>query len=121
MRPGASESCCWTRFELVAISAVLPRKQIVGPSGDLAGNSSAAGDSGNPDLVAEALAGLRNQLPLARALGFSGVETYVRWGWVERQRGRLGPSGDYGEAQHPAKGPGYGSHARQTVCDQSPL
>ncbi len=144
----------------------------------------------------EALAGLRNELPLFRALGFNGVETYVRWGWVETRRGiydwsfydaiasevekhgmrwfplllagsgyalpewlyeskdnfgfvclehgirhdtqsifypfqaeyasrfirefgarygnrkvllgvRLGPSGDYGEAQYPAKGPGY--------------
>jgi hypothetical protein len=144
----------------------------------------------------EALAGLRNELPLFRALGFNGVESYVRWGWVETRRGvydwsfydavanevekhgmrwfpmllagsgyalpewlyeskdnfgfvclehgikhdtqsifhpyqteyasrfirefgarygdrkmllgiRLGPSGDYGEAQYPAKGPGY--------------
>ena len=158
--------------------------------------TSAGGDSANPDLVADALAGLRNQLPLVRAIGFNGVETYVRWGWVERSRGkydwsyydaildeverhglkwfpmllagsgyalpewlydstnnvgfkclehglthdtqtifqpfqreyasrfiaefgkhyrdrksllgiRLGPSGDYGEAQYPAKGPGY--------------
>jgi hypothetical protein len=156
-----------------------------------------AGDAGNPDLVADAEAGLRNQLPLVRAMGFNGVETYVRWGWVERKPGiydwsyydailreieqhglqwfpmllagsgyalpawlhdstnnigfkclehgmvhdtqtifhpfqreyasrfiaefgrrygarqsllgiRLGPSGDYGEAQYPAKGPGYG-------------
>ena len=146
--------------------------------------------------IEEALAGLRNELPLFRALGFNGVETYVRWGWVETRRGvydwsfydaianeiekhgmrwfpmllagsgyalpdwlyesndnygfvclehgithdtqsifhpfqaeyasrfirefgarygnrkmllgiRLGPSGDYGEAQYPAKGPGY--------------
>lgn len=165
--------------------------------------SSAAGDSGNPDLIAEAVAGLRNELPLVRALGFNGVETYVRWGWVERQRGqydwryydailaevqrnglkwfpmllagsgyalpawlhdgpdnygfrclehgivhdtqsifqpfqteyasrfiaefgkhygsggallgiRLGPSGDYGEAQYPAKGPGYGFQQHHT-------
>lgn len=158
--------------------------------------TSAGGDSANPDLVADALAGLRNQLPLVRAIGFNGVETYVRWGWVERTPGkydwsyydailneieqhglqwfpmllagsgyalpewlydstnnvgfkclehglahdtqtifqpfqreyasrfiaefgkhyrdrksllgiRLGPSGDYGEAQYPAKGPGY--------------
>lgn len=156
-----------------------------------------AGDAANPDRVADALAGLGNQLPLVRAMGFNGVETYVRWGWVERKPGvydwryydailneierhglqwfpmllagsgyalpawlyestnnvgfkclehgivhdtqsifhpfqteyasrfiaefgkhygdrksllgiRLGPSGDYGEAQYPAKGPGYG-------------
>jgi hypothetical protein len=147
--------------------------------------------------VTNVLAGLRNRLPLVRAIGFNGVETYVRWGWVERKPGvydwsyydailneieqhglqwfpmllagsgyalpawlhdstnnvgfkclehglshdtqtifdpfqaeyashfiaefgkhygsrksllgiRLGPSGDYGEAQYPAKGPGYG-------------
>jgi hypothetical protein len=158
--------------------------------------TTAGGDSGSPDRVADALAGLKNQLPLVRALGFNGVETYVRWGWVERERDqydwsyydaildeieghglqwfpmllagsgyalpawlynstnnvgfkclehglahdtqtifhpfqteyvsrfiaefgrhygrrrsllgiRLGPSGDYGEAQYPAKGPGY--------------
>jgi len=147
--------------------------------------------------VADAVAGLRNHLPLVRAIGFNGVESYVRWGWVEKNPGvydwsyydalldeiqkhglqwfpllmagsgyalpawfhdstnnvgfkclehgiihdtqsifypcqaeyasrfiaefgkhygdckallgvRLGPSGDYGEAQYPAQGPGYG-------------
>lgn len=165
--------------------------------------SSAAGDATAPDRVSEAVAGLRNQLPLVRALGFNGVETYVRWGYVERKRGewdwsyydgilaeiernglkwfpmllagsgyalpkwlhdsednrgfkclehgivhdtqtvfhpfqteyasrfiaefgkrygkrasllgiRLGPSGDYGEAQYPAKGPGYGFRESHT-------
>lgn len=155
--------------------------------------TTAAGDGAD---VREAVAGLRNMLPLMRALGFNGIESYVRWGWVERQRGvydwsyydalvaeiekhglqwfpmllagsgyalpewlynsqdnfgfvclehgiqhdtqsifhpfqteyasrfirefgkhyggrkvllgiRLGPSGDYGEAQYPARGPGY--------------
>lgn len=159
--------------------------------------TAAAGDAGSPDHVADVLAGLGNNLPLVRAVGFNGVESYIRWGWVERQRGvydwsyydaildeiekhglqwfpmllagsgyalpawlydstnnigfkclehgiahdtqtifhpfqteyasrfiaefgkhygqrksllgiRLGPSGDYGEAQYPAKGPGYG-------------
>jgi hypothetical protein len=159
--------------------------------------TSAGGDNAGPDHVAEALANLRNHLPLIRAIGFNGVESYVRWGWVERERGvfdwsyydalldeiekhglqwfpmllagsgyalppwlhdskdnvgfkclehgivhdtqsifypfqaeyahrfiaefgkhyghrrsllgiRLGPSGDFGEAQYPAKGPGYG-------------
>jgi hypothetical protein len=158
--------------------------------------TSVAGDAANPSLVTHALAGLRNQLPLIRAIGFNGIETYVRWGLVERKPGtydwsyydaildeiekhglqwfpmllagsgyalpawlyestnnvgfkclehgivhdtqsifhpfqteyasrfiaefgkhyanrksllgiRLGPSGDYGEAQYPAKGPGY--------------
>lgn len=158
--------------------------------------TTAGGDHADPKLLPEVLAGLRNQLPLLRAIGFNGVETYVRWGLVERTRGqydwsyydaildeierhglqwfpmllagsgyalpewlynstnnfgfkclehgilhdtqtifhpfqreyasrfiaefgkryghrqallgiRLGPSGDYGEAQYPAKGPGY--------------
>ena len=165
--------------------------------------SSVAGDATSPDRVADALAGIRNQAPLLRALGFNGVETYVRWGYVERQRGvydwsfydailgeiekhglqwfpmllagsgyalppwlhgskdsfgfkclehgvvhdtqsifhpfqteyasrfiaefgkhygnrksllgiRLGPSGDYGEAQYPARGPGYGFRQSHT-------
>ncbi len=159
--------------------------------------TSAGGNSARPERVAETVAGLRNQLPLVRALGFNGVESYVRWGWAERAPGvydwtyydtlveeiekhglkwfpmllagsgyalpewfhdstnnvgfkclehgvlhdtqtifhplqaeyarkfiaefgkhyrarpsllgiRLGPSGDYGEAQYPARGPGYG-------------
>jgi len=158
--------------------------------------TTAGGDGGNPEKVTDAIAGLRNELPLLRAVGFNGVESYVRWGWVEHQPGvydwsyydaildqiekhglqwfpmllagsgyalpawlydstnnvgfkclehgivhdtqtifykyqteyahrfidefgkhyrnrpsllgiRLGPSGDYGEAQYPAKGPGY--------------
>lgn len=165
--------------------------------------TSAAGDAANPDRVDEVLAGLRNHLPLVRGIGFNGVETYVRWGWVERRQGvydwsyydailneierhglqwfpmllagsgyalpawlyestnnvgfkclehgivhdtqsifhpfqaeyakrfiaefgrhyanrksllgiRLGPSGDYGEAQYPAKGPGYDFRAGHT-------
>ncbi len=165
--------------------------------------TSVSGDAATPDLINDALAGVRNQLPLVRALGFNGVETYVRWGYVERQRGvydwsyydallnevekhglqwfpmllagsgyalpawlhdgpqnfgfkclehgivhdtqsifqpfqteyasrfiaefgkhyagrksllgiRLGPSGDYGEAQYPAKGPGYGFRQHHT-------
>ncbi len=165
--------------------------------------SSVSGDATAPDQVEAALAGIRNQAPLIRALGFNGVETYVRWGYVERQRGvydwsfydailneiekhglmwfpmllagsgyalppwlhgskdsygfkclehgivhdtqsifqpfqaeyaskfiaefgkrygnrksllgiRLGPSGDYGEAQYPARGPGYGFRQAHT-------
>jgi len=165
--------------------------------------TSAAHDAASPDRIAEVLAGLRNHLPLIRAIGFNGVESYVRWGWVERTPGvydwsyydaildeiekyglqwfpmllagsgyalpewlydstnnvgfqclehgiahdtqsifypfqagyahrfiaefgkhyghrqsllgiRLGPSGDYGEAQYPAKGPGYKFHEGHT-------
>ncbi len=49
--------------------------------------TSAGGDYSDPEQLPEALAGLRNQLPLIRAIGFNGVETYIRWGMVERQRG----------------------------------
>jgi len=165
--------------------------------------TTAAGDAAGPDRVEEVLAGLRNHLPLVRAIGFNGVESYVRWGWAERQQGvydwsyydaildeiekhglqwfpmllagsgyalpawlydstnnigfkclehgithdtqtifhpfqteyasrfiaefgkhygarksllgiRLGPSGDFGEAQYPAKGPGYGFRQSHT-------
>ena len=50
--------------------------------------TTAGGESATPDQVADAVAGLRNQLPLVRAIGFNGVETYVRWGWVEREQGK---------------------------------
>ena len=165
--------------------------------------TTAASDSAGPGHEEEVVAGLRNHLPLLRAIGFNGVESYVRWGWAERQRGvydwsyydtilaeieqhglqwfpmllagsgyalptwlhdstnnfgfkclehgivhdtqsifqpyqteyasrfvaefgkryggrksllgiRLGPSGDYGEAQYPAKGPGYGFKQHHT-------
>lgn len=165
--------------------------------------SSVPGDATSRDRVGDALAGIRNQAPLLRALGFNGVETYVRWGYVEHRRGvydwsfydaildeiekhglqwfpmllagsgyalpawlhgsnesygfrclehgivhdtqsifhpfqatyarrfiaefgrhygnrksllgiRLGPSGDYGEAQYPARGPGYGFRQSHT-------
>lgn len=46
-------------------------------------------DGPNPENLDRVLAGLRNHLPLARALGFNGVETFLRWGWVEQQRGRF--------------------------------
>jgi hypothetical protein len=160
-------------------------------------------DSSDPDSLPEALAGLRNQLPLLRAIGFNAVESYIRWGLAERKQGvydwsyydallteierhglqwfpmllagsgyalpawlhdstnnvgfkclehgithdtqsifypyqteyahrfieefgkhyggrssllgiRLGPSGDFGEAQYPAKGPGYGFRKAHT-------
>jgi hypothetical protein len=37
--------------------------------------------------LAESLALLRNQLPLVRALGFNGLESYVRWNTVEHAQG----------------------------------
>lgn len=39
------------------------------------------------DSVADAVARLRNQLPLVRALGFNGIESYVKWNAVERNEG----------------------------------
>ena len=45
------------------------------------GADSAPGDE------AEALAGLRNMGPLAHALGFNAVESYVEWDYVEGKRG----------------------------------
>lgn len=44
-------------------------------------------DTAKPDQLPEGLAALRNMLPLARALGFNGIESYVKWNFVERQPG----------------------------------
>ncbi|HXE13129.1 MAG TPA: beta-galactosidase [Bryobacteraceae bacterium] len=48
---------------------------------------SAGADARSPDGLNDALASLRNILPLVRALGFNGVESYVKWGFVERSPG----------------------------------
>src|SRR5262249_41221465 len=50
--------------------------------------ASAVSDGTKPGQVAEALAGVRNLSPLIRALGINAVEIYVRWGYVERERGK---------------------------------
>jgi hypothetical protein len=47
----------------------------------------AGGDYLTPEQLPEMLAGMRNTLPLVRALGFNGIESFVRWGFAERQRG----------------------------------
>jgi hypothetical protein len=47
----------------------------------------AGGDYLTPEQLPEMLAGLRNALPLVRALGFNGIESFVRWGFAERRRG----------------------------------
>jgi hypothetical protein len=49
--------------------------------------TTAAGEELSPDHVADAPAHLRNRLPLVRALGFNGVESYVKWGLVEKTPG----------------------------------
>lgn len=48
---------------------------------------SAGADADSPEGIEDALASLRNLLPLARALGFNGIESYVKWGFVERSPG----------------------------------
>jgi len=52
---------------------------------DLVINSGA--DANTVDGLEDSLANLRNLLPLGRALGFNGVESYVKWNFVERERG----------------------------------
>jgi len=47
----------------------------------------AGADAQSPEGLPEALATLRNLLPLARALGFNAVESYVKWNFVERTPG----------------------------------
>ncbi len=52
---------------------------------DLVINSGA--DANTLDGLQDSLANLRNLLPLGRALGFNGVESYVKWAFVERSPG----------------------------------
>jgi hypothetical protein len=49
--------------------------------------TTAAGGGEGPEHLADTLAGMRNSLPLVRAMGFNGVESYIRWGWVETKPG----------------------------------
>ncbi len=49
--------------------------------------TTAGADAATPEGLPEALATLRNLLPLARALGFNGIESYVKWNFVERSPG----------------------------------
>jgi hypothetical protein len=48
---------------------------------------SAGADAATVSGLPEALATMREQLPLVRALGFNGVESYVKWDFVERSPG----------------------------------
>lgn len=48
---------------------------------------SAGADARTVEGLPEALATLREQLPLVKALGFNGVESYVKWAFVERSPG----------------------------------
>ena len=49
--------------------------------------ASAGADAPAPDGLPEALAALRNQLPLLKALGFVAIESYVKWNFIERSPG----------------------------------
>lgn len=64
---------------------VQPRVQFHVP-GERVTTSTFASDS--LEDLSEAAAAHRNALPLMKALGFNGVETYVRWGWVEHKEGQ---------------------------------
>ena len=48
---------------------------------------SAGSDAPTPDGLPDALAALRNQLPLMKALGFVGIESYVKWNFIETSPG----------------------------------
>lgn len=49
----------------------------------------AGADAPSVDGLPDALAFLRNYLPLMKALGFNGIESYVKWNFVERTPGRF--------------------------------
>lgn len=49
--------------------------------------TTAGADAERPEQLPAALARLRELLPLARALGFNGIESYVKWDFVERTPG----------------------------------
>lgn len=49
--------------------------------------TSAGADAATVDGLPDALSRLREMLPLVRALGFNGVESYVKWNFVERSPG----------------------------------
>ncbi|MGC8794967.1 MAG: beta-galactosidase, partial [Bryobacteraceae bacterium] len=49
--------------------------------------TTAGADASRPEDLPRALASLRELLPLARALGFNGIESYVKWDFVERSPG----------------------------------
>jgi hypothetical protein len=48
---------------------------------------SAGADANKIEGLPAALAAMREQIPLARALGFQGIESYVKWNFVERTPG----------------------------------
>ena len=49
--------------------------------------TSAGTDSERPEQLPQALARMRQNLPLLRALGFNGIESYVKWDFIESKKG----------------------------------
>ncbi|MEN6535611.1 MAG: beta-galactosidase [Bryobacteraceae bacterium] len=49
--------------------------------------TTAGADASSPEDLPETLAAMRNLLPLAKALGFNGIESYVKWNFIERSPG----------------------------------
>ncbi len=49
--------------------------------------TTAGADASTPDQLPQALENMRQLLPLARAHGFNGIESYVKWNFVERSPG----------------------------------
>jgi len=70
--------------ELAATPKVEPAVKLAHPM-DLV--FAAGADARTLDGLPRALANLREALPLVRALGFNGVESYVKWSFVERSPG----------------------------------
>jgi hypothetical protein len=49
--------------------------------------TTAGADADKPENLQASLSTMRNLLPLAKALGFNGIESYVKWNFVERTPG----------------------------------
>jgi hypothetical protein len=73
-----------TKPELEALPGAEPAFRLRRPM-DLV--ITAGADAPTADGLPDALASLRNQLPLMKALGFNGIESYVKWNFVERSPG----------------------------------
>jgi hypothetical protein len=51
--------------------------------------TTAGADASTVEGLTDSLASMRNLIPLVKALGFNGVESYVKWNFVERERGKF--------------------------------
>ncbi len=83
----------WTRIELSTTEPPRDPVPLVEPAVTFKSFPerviTAGADAQTPDGLSGALDALRDLLPLARALGFNGVESYVKWGFVERAPGQF--------------------------------